>query len=195
MEQRLTGHKRGVGDCIRAYRHESNNLWFSSWREAQDLSDRICEEAKIARWSITFTGKNTKRLMGKAFRSSREIQLHSIGQNVSVLLHEIAHEKGRRHDWEFKQFQNSLLLLWDGIKGECRIKDKTNPVKKSVEVIDDETIQDLVQFLIEDHEVEMISRIGIRQHMRKATIPMINLERVVDALKDWGVSIINMSTY
>jgi hypothetical protein len=160
---------RGIGDCQSAKGHETYGFIFDTEQEAQKLSNRVCDHFKIDRWNIEFMESRAKYLMGTANDFLNLIKLRPKGQTVGCLLHEIAHRKGYKHDWEFQRFQTQILKYWDDeirpnvkirwadptpIKfGQAKPVEKPKPVEKlSADEIEERT--EVVLDLIEDHASE-----------------------------------------
>lgn len=169
IKKQVNENFRGIGDCQLARGHESYGLVFDTEREAQSLSNKVCDHFKIDRWNIEFMESRAKYLMGTANDFLNIIKLRPKGQTVGCLLHEIAHRKGYKHDWDFQRFQSQILRFWDEeIRPTIKIRwnapaEPLKTVSKSVEkpepvkALTEEEIEErteVVLDLIEDHASE-----------------------------------------
>jgi hypothetical protein len=118
--EKIRLNQRGVGDCAMAKGHETYGLFFETYSECKRITDDVYSEFEydMVKPDVRFTGLNTKRTMGTANYTTGRIRLNKPGENVAVLLHELAHLfKVTRfvsaHGHWFKNAQTQLLMWWE----------------------------------------------------------------------------------
>ena len=118
--EKIRLNQRGVGDCRMAKGHETYGLFFESYKECKRITDDVYSEFKhdMRKPNVRFTGRDTSRTMGTANYYTGKIRLNKPGENVAVLLHELAHLfkvtrfAGAHGRW-FKNAQTQLLMWWE----------------------------------------------------------------------------------
>ena len=120
MEMRDNNYmERGIGNCQYAKTHQTNKMYFSTWREAQALANMITDHFEITRWKIDFSERVTTRLIARARVKQNSILMHNFkgkGMNIGTLVHEVAHRVGVKHDRDYKIFHEMCLRYVDKLQ-------------------------------------------------------------------------------
>jgi hypothetical protein len=191
---KLNYYSRGVGDCQSASGEfvQLRDVWFSSEREAQKLTDRICSDLGYDKIMVYLTKKPNKRLRGQARYLDREIRLHIKGETVGTLLHEIAHfgSIGDHHGSKFKSVQAHILDTY----GPDLLKNIEIPEPEEVVVVEAEP--EISADEIDNKILEVVESLtgsvtvgDISDKLRAAGVPAGNTKIAWDLALDMGINV------
>jgi len=186
-------YRRGVGDCAGAEYHETHLLEIPTEREAQTIADFFCDLMEWERIRVMFWSEPTYRLRAKVSWDDGWLRLYRIGRTVGVLIHELAHHEGWKHDSEFQRCQRMLLTKWDEnhealeAKVEAEIPKPPPMVWVTPKEID-EVIEAGATVIVEAEEEDEVLEIVFDQLMDSVIFERVSMKRIGELLLKWRLN-------